>query len=159
MTSKPLFIMLAESMVTFAPMFQRGCFRAISLVAAAICSTVASRNGPPEAVSRIFSISALSPWSDWKMAECSESTGIMKLLCFLACPVTISPAATSVSLFARAMVFPERIAARVGFKPLNPTIEATTISMFVLYSRMSEIESLPANTFIMCGLRASETSL
>ena len=50
MTSKPLFIMVAESMVILAPISQLGCLSACALVAVAICSRGQVRNGPPEAV-------------------------------------------------------------------------------------------------------------
>ena len=49
-TSKPLFIMVAESMVIFAPMSQFGCFRAMSFVALAMLSLSQVLNGPPDAV-------------------------------------------------------------------------------------------------------------
>ena len=117
-TSKPLFIMLAESMVIFAPMSQLGCFSASAAVTCAICSRVNRRKGPPLAVSRIFSISLwLSPANDWKIAECSLSTGKMGTRCSCARRQMISPATTSVSLFASAMVLPAFIASIVGRKP------------------------------------------
>ena len=75
-SSRPLFIRLAESMVTFGPIAQLGWASACSGVAAAICSALHVRNGPPEAVSHIFStLSTASPPSAWKMALCSQSIG------------------------------------------------------------------------------------
>ena len=41
----------------------------------------------------------------------------------------MSPAVTSVSLFARPILFFEFIAARVGFKPAIPTIPVITVSL------------------------------
>ena len=75
-SSSPLFIMVAESMLILAPIDQMGCRSAASGVARAISSGVAVRNGPPEAVSTIFSTAPRLPSaSDWKIALCSESTG------------------------------------------------------------------------------------
>ena len=51
MTSKPLFIMVAESIVMRRPIFQVGWFRACSGVTGQSDSAGVSRNGPPEAVS------------------------------------------------------------------------------------------------------------
>ena len=49
--SSPLLKRVAESIEIFWPMFQVGCLSAWAGVAAAICSRVHCRNGPPEAVS------------------------------------------------------------------------------------------------------------
>ena len=54
-SSSPLFIMVAESIEILAPMDQIGCFTARSGVTRAISSSGMVRNGPPEAVSTIFS--------------------------------------------------------------------------------------------------------
>ena len=78
MTSKPLFIMVAESIVILAPMSQVGWRSASALVTCSSCSMVKLRKGPPEAVSSIFSMGFWSsPTRLWKMAECSLSTGSM----------------------------------------------------------------------------------
>ena len=53
-SSRPLFIRVAESMVIFAPMFQLGCLRASALVLPASSSFFIPKKGPPEAVSRIL---------------------------------------------------------------------------------------------------------
>ena len=50
MTSRPLFIMVAESIVIFGPIFHVGCARASSTVIASNVSRRRSRNGPPDAV-------------------------------------------------------------------------------------------------------------
>jgi hypothetical protein len=50
MSSSPLFIKVAESIVIFAPMDQLGCLSACSTVAVFTASAGAARNGPPEAV-------------------------------------------------------------------------------------------------------------
>ncbi len=50
MTSRPLFIIDAESMVIFCPMLQFGCFRACASVACSISALAQVRNGPPDAV-------------------------------------------------------------------------------------------------------------
>ena len=50
MSSRPLFIMVAESTEIFAPMSQVGCATASAGVARAIAARSQVRNGPPEAV-------------------------------------------------------------------------------------------------------------
>ena len=50
-SSRPLFIRVAESTEILRPMFQRGCAQACAGVALATASAVQLRNGPPEAVS------------------------------------------------------------------------------------------------------------
>ena len=52
-TSKPLFIIVAESMVMRRPIFHVGCFSAWATVIFANSSRGVCRNGPPEAVSHI----------------------------------------------------------------------------------------------------------
>ena len=116
--SKPLFIMLAESMVIFAPIVQLGCFKACAAVAFLSWSIGVVLNGPPDAVSNIFSIGLFpSPARHWNIAECSESTGKIGDLYFCANSQMSSPATTSVSLFAKAMVFPASMAAMVDANP------------------------------------------
>ncbi len=74
--SRPLFIIVALSMVIFAPMLQFGWRTARSGVTSRVCSSVQPRNGPPEPVRRMRRSSLLSrPARHWKIAECSESTG------------------------------------------------------------------------------------
>ena len=89
----------------------------------------------------------------WKMAECSESTGRIFALYSMAISMTVCPAATRVSLLARAIVLPALIAATVDASPLNPTIEVRTISMSSLVTR-SQTDCIPAKTFTKWGLRA-----
>ena len=50
MTSSPLFIIVAESIVIFGPIFHVGCRRASSTVIAGNVAKSRVRNGPPEAV-------------------------------------------------------------------------------------------------------------
>ncbi len=57
-TSRPLFIMVAESMLILAPIDHTGWRKAASGEATSISSSVAVRNGPPEAVRMIFSTAA-----------------------------------------------------------------------------------------------------
>ena len=90
------------------------------------------------------------------MAECSESTGRIFTPCRRASAMTMEPAATSVSLFARAMSFPARMAASVGRSPLKPTIEATTMSTCFPVTR-SQAASMPACTVVAFPMMASRT--
>ena len=117
-TSKPLFIKLAESIVIFAPIDQFGCFNAWALVTWANCSRLKPRKGPPEAVNITFSIGLWdSPTKHWKMAECSESTGKIGTPISRAKGIIRAPATTKVSLFAKAIGLPALIAFTVGNKP------------------------------------------
>ena len=76
MTSRPLFMSVAESMVILDPMCHVGCARARSGVTSASSSRERPKKGPPEQVShRRLTSSLLSPTRHWKMALCSESTG------------------------------------------------------------------------------------
>src|ERR1700690_161328 len=61
MTSKPLFIRVAESMVMRLPIFQGGWFSAWATVILAKSARGVCRNGPPEAVSHTRSTSSLPP--------------------------------------------------------------------------------------------------
>src|SRR4030042_688243 len=77
MTSRALFIMVAESMVILAPMFQLGWRRAWAGVTWANRSASQDRKGPPEAVSHsFFTSSRRCPWRACMSALCSLSTGI-----------------------------------------------------------------------------------
>ena len=103
-------------MVILAPISQLGCFNACSLVTCCNCSIVNLRKGPPEAVRITFS-RALPGSRHWKMAECSESTGRIGVWYCCAKALINSPATTNVSLFAKAIAFPARMAFIVGRKP------------------------------------------
>src|SRR5580693_5253592 len=99
-------------------MFQLGWATACSRVAPSMDSRVQDRNGPPEAVriSRRICL-AFAGAKTWKMAECSESTGITQPPAALAIASSDGPAQTRLSLLARAMIDPARAAARVGARP------------------------------------------
>src|ERR1700745_1459992 len=62
------------------------------------------------------------------MALCSLSTGTSETACRCAAAITTSPAATSTSLFARAICLPHSIALYVAGRPTTPTAADTTIS-------------------------------
>src|ERR1700722_19175156 len=104
-------------------MVQLGCFKASSTVAFLICCPVHVLKGPPDAVNQILESSLVSalPPKDWNIAECSLSTGTMRAPYWRSMGMMAAPAATRVSLLARAIVFPFLIAAAVGFNPRNPT--------------------------------------
>ena len=75
-TSSPLFISVAESIVIFGPICQVGCLSASAAVTSSRLSRARPRNGPPDAV-RISRRSSLGerPCRHWWMALCSLSTG------------------------------------------------------------------------------------
>ena len=117
-TSRPLFIKVAESIVILAPISQQGCFKASFLVIFFRYSASLSTKGPPDAVRIIFSMeSCSSPCKHWNIAECSESTGNIFTLFSVASLVISSPPTTSVSLLASAISFFHLIALIVGNKP------------------------------------------
>lgn len=91
----------------------------------------------------------------WRSAE---STGRSGTWFSAARRVTMDPAATRVSLLARAIALPALMAATVEARPLKPTIAVSTMSM-LLPCTSSQTESIPANTLIPSGWRASATSL
>ena len=121
--------MVAESTEILAPMSQVGWATASSGVAAAIAARLRARNGPPEAVSTIFSTrSGRSKSKTWKMALCSESTGRSVAPPRAAAAIIASPAHTRHSLLASATTAPRRRAAMVGARPAAPTMAAITHS-------------------------------
>mmetsp|Transcript_6701 Transcript_6701/g.19622 ORF Transcript_6701/g.19622 Transcript_6701/m.19622 type:complete len:233 (-) Transcript_6701:318-1016(-) len=129
MTSRPLFMRVAESMVIFLPMSQLGCFKASETLAVFSLSTSQSLNAPPEAVRMILlSPPSGSPWMHWNSALCSLSAGRMWIPCSLARGRTKGPPAIRVSLFARQMSLPALIAATVGWRPAHPTMPVTVAS-------------------------------
>ncbi len=70
-------IIVALSIVILAPISQLGCFKARAAVTFANSSMGVVRKGPPEAVRRILSMALpSSPTKLWKIALCSESTGM-----------------------------------------------------------------------------------
>jgi hypothetical protein len=129
MSSSPLFMSVAESIVTFRPMAQRGCRRASSGVLAARSLSGVLRNGPPEAVRMTFrTCRRLSPARHWKTPLCSLSTGMMRAPERAASRMSSAPPTTMDSLLARATRRPARTASRVGPNPLMPVMAETTIS-------------------------------
>src|SRR3954470_7612965 len=126
-SSRPLFISVAESIVILPPIVQVGCLRASSTVT---CSrSRRPRNGPPLAV--MISLSTTpggSPVSRWCSAVCSESIGTSCAPVASASAVTSSPPTTSDSLFASATSMPSVSATIVGPRPAEPTIALSTRS-------------------------------
>ena len=106
-TSRPLFMRVAESIVIFGPMRQVGCASASSRVIVSKVSRARSRKGPPEAVrmSRRTS-SGRRPSRHSCSAQCSESMGRSRAPVSRARASISSPAITSVSLLARATSLP-----------------------------------------------------
>src|SRR5579884_587830 len=129
MTSRPLFIMPAESTVFLIPMRHVGCASAASRLASSISAAVLRQNGPPDAVSTMKRTRrASSPAKHWKIAECSESTGSSFDPLRFAAATSSSPAATMSSLFATATSMPRSTAAKTASKATNPSVAAKTTS-------------------------------
>ena len=155
--SKPLFIIVALSIVILAPISQLGCFKARAAVTPANSSIGVVRKGPPEAVRRILSMALpSSPTKHWKIALCSLSTGRIGARCFTASSVMSSPATTSVSLLASAMVLPASMAATVGRSPAKPTMAVTTTSTSGSRAT-SQMASAPVHTLMGRSASASRT--
>ena len=134
-------------MVIFCPIFQLGCFKASSTFTSFNCSLVRPRKGPPEAVIKSLSmVFGSSPFKDWKMALCSLSTGRICTPYSFARGIIICPAVTSVSLLARAISFPARIASMVGRIPIIPTMAVTRMSASGM-AAISKRPSIPETTF------------
>mmetsp|Transcript_3793 Transcript_3793/g.11254 ORF Transcript_3793/g.11254 Transcript_3793/m.11254 type:complete len:255 (+) Transcript_3793:627-1391(+) len=90
-------------------------------------SAVRSRKAPPEAVRMTLRMPpGGTPWSAWKMAECSESAGVIATPCFSRSGRIAGPPAIRVSLLASAMSLPASMAATVGARPAVPTTPVTT---------------------------------
>ena len=129
MTSRPLFISVAESIVILPPIAQVGCCSACSTVTSSSSARVRPRNGPPDAVTTSRStVPVRSPAISWCRAECSESTGISCAPVASASAVTSSPPTTSDSLLASATSMPSVSATIVGPRPAEPTIALSTRS-------------------------------
>ena len=117
-----------ELTVTTGPIAHVGWASASAIVTVERSSR--SLNGPPLAVRISLETSLLVPdLSACQSALCSESTG--KSWPGFARAITISPPATSDSLFASAKVFPTRSAASVGAKPIDPVIALSTTSQVI----------------------------
>ena len=130
MTSSPLFIMVAESIVTLLPIFQLGCFKACSGVMSLSSSLEVFLKGPPDAVKISLCILSFSNGfgKHWKIALISLSTGKSLTLCFFAALCTREPHITKTSLFTKARSLPASIASSVGSKPMLPPMASRTSS-------------------------------
>ena len=116
-------------MVILCPIAQFGCEDACSTVADASRSSGQSRNAPPEAVMVTCSTAAMSsPVRDWKMAECSLSTGRIVAPWRFASAISRGPAVTRLSLLASAKVATWASARNPGTRPAAPTIPDMTQS-------------------------------
>src|SRR5215203_1077543 len=113
MSSRPLFMSVAELIVTTGPMAHVGWASAWSTVTSASSAALRPRKGPPLAVSTSRATSPRAPpRRHWASAECSESTGTSWP--GAAAAVTRSPPATSDSLLASATVRPAASAEILG---------------------------------------------
>src|SRR4051795_3153972 len=129
-SSRPLFMSVAESIVILPPIVHVGCASASSIVTFWSSSRERPRNGPPDAVSVSLSIvpGRRSLRISWKSAECSESTGMIDAPVASASAMTSSPPTTSDSLFASARSMPSPSDATVGPRPADPTSAFSTRS-------------------------------
>src|SRR4051794_17547575 len=129
MSSRPLFISVAESMVILPPIAHVGCLSASSTVTSSRSPRPRPRNGPPLAVRiSLSTVPGRSPASSWYSAECSESTGIRAAPVASASAVTSSPPTTRDSLLASARSMPSPSVATVGPSPAEPTSALSTSS-------------------------------
>ena len=98
-----------------------------------------------------------SPLINCDIAECSLSTGINLTPFAFDIFFIIGPAATILSLFARARFAPVSRAFKPGRKPAEPTIADITHSACLLAT--SNRPFIPAQTSILCPLSMSFRSL
>ena len=114
-SSKHLFIRVAESIVILSPIFHVGCLRASTAFLFFICSRFCPKKGPPEAVMKIFFISFLFRLlRDEKSEKCSESIGISSVPDEETLSIINLPKTTNDSLFASKSFFPDFAAAIVS---------------------------------------------
>ena len=126
-TSRPLFMRVAELTVIIGPIAQVGWARASAGVTVARSAAERPRNGPPEAVTISRATSVGRPARrHWARPECSESTGT--IWPGLARAVTSSPPTIRLSLLARASRRPASRARRVGARPTEPVMPLRTTS-------------------------------
>ncbi len=148
MTSKSLFIIVALSMVIFAPISQFGCFKAICGVTATKSLSLNLKKAPPLAVTKSLEIS-LFLWALSKKfkAECSLSMGV------IFAPFRNLPAMTRLSLFARAKCLFKAFAFKLARSPAKPTMAFNTSSSSQLSSRLSS-PLCPTNKRFLSNLTA-----
>ena len=134
-TSRPLFIIVAESTEILRPIDQFGCAHASSGVTAPNCASGRSRNGPPEAVSRMRRTPRLRGIARVARGQALEDRVVLAVDRHAAsrrppaaARMNSAPPITSASLFASRMRLPARAAASVGESPAAPTIAASTVS-------------------------------
>ena len=151
MSSRPLFMSVAESTEILRPMTQLGWAHAASGVTSASASLGVSRNGPPEAVSSTrVTPGGATPLTapagrHWKMALCSLSIGSSVAPEAFTAEINRGPAITSDSLLASSSRLPARAAASVERSPAAPTMAAITQSTSGR-SASSSSAALPAST-------------
>ncbi len=108
-------------MVTFFPIFQRGCRRASATVFVPISETGVLKNGPPEAVRMTRLRPARGSLArHWKTPLCSLSTGMISAPLAAASAWSSAPATTSDSLLARATRPPAADGGQRRPQPLEP---------------------------------------
>ena len=90
------------------------------------------------------------------MAACSLSTGRSGTRCSAQSWQMRLPATTKVSLLARAMALPARMALTVGRKPAKPTMAVSTMSISA-FATTWQRASLPQNTLMGRWAKASRT--
>ena len=133
-SSRPLFMSVAESTEIFRPITHFGCAQACSGVTAASASCGVSRKGPPEAVnSTRRTPGALTPAAQpggkhWNIALCSLSTGKSAAPEARTAARSSGPAMTRDSLLASSTRLPACAAASVERKPADPAMPAITTS-------------------------------
>src|SRR3954447_6698154 len=128
-SSRPLFISVAESIVILPPMSQVGWRSASATVTSSSSARERPRNGPPLAVSTsLVTLPGRSPAISWASAECSESTGTICAPVASASCMTSSPPTTRDSLLASARSMPSPSVATVGPRPAEPTSALRTRS-------------------------------
>ena len=149
-TSSPLFMSVAESIVIFLPMLQFGCFSAWARVTRAMsCLRKVPERTARSGQDKVPDIAVLrrpAGTGKWRCARCPREEACTPRVRHSA--MTSSPAVTSTSLLASAISLPARIAAMVGTSPAVPTMAETVMSRFVRGRHLDQ----PFDARTGCGL-------
>ena len=152
MNSRPLFMSVAESTEILRPITQFGCAQASSGVTARERARSVSRNGPPDAVSRMRLHAGRRNAGHARRAADTGTPRCARCRWAAACAraartvcMSSGPAMTSDSLLASSRRLPARAAASVERSPAAPTMAAMTLSTSGS-AAISSSASAPAST-------------
>ena len=157
--SKPLFTIVAESIVILFPIFQVGWFNTSSLVTYLSFSLGSSLKDPPEAVIITLSISSKEEClKSLCKATCSESIGNSLPLDFFNTSLIISPPITRDSLLAKQRSISNFKVSTEDKKPASPTKALTTLSKAFFLTNSKEQLSPEITSYSSCSFLNSNAT-